>query len=101
LCSLGCPGTHSVEQAGIYLRNQPASAFQVLRLKAWATMPGFVPPSKRDQSIHTLVSLLYVSEYILINNYLSLGIERGNTYFMLTIFLLSKKFSMKSKPRKY
>jgi hypothetical protein len=34
LCSLGCPGTHFVDQAGLELRNLPASAFQVLGLKA-------------------------------------------------------------------
>jgi hypothetical protein len=37
LCSTGCPGTHSVDQAGLELRNPPASASQVLRLKACAT----------------------------------------------------------------
>jgi hypothetical protein len=37
LCSPGFPGTHSVEQAGPKLRNPPASAFQVLRLKACTT----------------------------------------------------------------
>jgi hypothetical protein len=26
LCSPGCPGTHSVDQAGLKLRNLPASA---------------------------------------------------------------------------
>jgi hypothetical protein len=30
LCSPGCPGTHSVDQAGLELRNLPASASQVL-----------------------------------------------------------------------
>jgi hypothetical protein len=39
LCSPGCPGTHSVDQAGLELRNPPASASQVLGLKAWATTP--------------------------------------------------------------
>jgi hypothetical protein len=34
LCSPGCPGTHSVDQAGLKLRNLPASASQVLGLKA-------------------------------------------------------------------
>jgi hypothetical protein len=34
LCSPGCPGTHSVDQAGLELRNLPASASQVLGLKA-------------------------------------------------------------------
>jgi hypothetical protein len=37
LCSSGCPGTHSVDQAGLELRNPPASASQVLGLKACAT----------------------------------------------------------------
>jgi hypothetical protein len=37
LCSPGCPGTHSVDQAGLELRNPPASAPQVLGLKACAT----------------------------------------------------------------
>jgi hypothetical protein len=37
LCSPGCPGTYSVDQAGLELRNPPASASQVLGLKACAT----------------------------------------------------------------
>jgi hypothetical protein len=36
----GCPGTHSVDQAGLELRNPPASASQVLGLKACAITPG-------------------------------------------------------------
>jgi hypothetical protein len=36
LCSPGCPGTHSVDQAGLELGNPPASASQVLGLKACA-----------------------------------------------------------------
>jgi hypothetical protein len=40
LCSPGCPGTHSVDQAGLELRNLPAPAFRVLGLKACATTPG-------------------------------------------------------------
>jgi hypothetical protein len=39
LCSLGCPGTHSIDQAGLELRNPPASASQVLGLKVCATTP--------------------------------------------------------------
>ena len=34
LYSPGCPGTHSVDQAGFELRNPPASASQILGLKA-------------------------------------------------------------------
>jgi hypothetical protein len=37
LCSPGCPGAHSVDQAGLELRNLPVSASQVLGLKACAT----------------------------------------------------------------
>jgi hypothetical protein len=41
LSSPGCPGTHFVDQAGLELRNLPASASRVLGLKACATTPGF------------------------------------------------------------
>ena len=41
LCnSPGCPGTHFVEQAGLKLRDLPASASRVLGLKPCNTMPG-------------------------------------------------------------
>jgi hypothetical protein len=40
LYSPGCPGTHSVDQAGLELRNPPASASWVLGLKVCATTPG-------------------------------------------------------------
>jgi hypothetical protein len=39
LYSPGCPGTHSVDQAVLKLRNPIASASQVLGLKACATTP--------------------------------------------------------------
>ncbi|GAB1300047.1 Mitogen-activated protein kinase 1 [Apodemus speciosus] len=49
LCSPGCPGTHSVDQAGLELRNPPASASQMLGLQACAaattaTTPPPPPP---------------------------------------------------------
>jgi hypothetical protein len=37
LCSPGCPGTHSVDQADLELKNPPVSASQVLGLKVCAT----------------------------------------------------------------
>ena len=37
LYSPGCPGAHSVDQAGLELRNPPASASRVLGLQACAT----------------------------------------------------------------
>jgi hypothetical protein len=43
LCSSGCPGTHFVDQAGLELRNPPASASQVLGLKACATIARLMP----------------------------------------------------------
>jgi hypothetical protein len=42
LCSPGCPGTHFIDQAGLELRNLPASASPVLGLKACATTPGWI-----------------------------------------------------------
>jgi hypothetical protein len=35
-----CPGAHFVDQAGLQLKNLPASASRVLGLKACATTPG-------------------------------------------------------------
>jgi hypothetical protein len=40
LCSPGCPGAHFVDQAGLELKNPPASASRVLGLKACVTTPG-------------------------------------------------------------
>jgi hypothetical protein len=37
LYSPGCPGTHFLDQAGLGLRNPPASASRVLGLKACTT----------------------------------------------------------------
>ena len=46
LCSLGYPGTHSVDEAGLELRYLPASASRVLGLKACATsLPRLRPSS--------------------------------------------------------
>jgi hypothetical protein len=39
LSSPGCPGTHFVDQAGLELRNPPASASRVLALKVCTTTP--------------------------------------------------------------
>jgi hypothetical protein len=37
LCTPGCPGTHSVDQADLELMDLPASSSQVLELKACTT----------------------------------------------------------------
>ena len=39
LYSPGCPGTHFVDQAGLELRNLPASSSRVLGLKVYTTTP--------------------------------------------------------------
>jgi hypothetical protein len=46
LYSPGCPGTHSVDQAGLKFRNPPASASQVLALKACVTTAQQLLPFK-------------------------------------------------------
>jgi hypothetical protein len=45
LYSPGCLGTHFVDQAGLKLRNPPASASQGLGLKACTTTPRLPPYS--------------------------------------------------------
>jgi hypothetical protein len=45
LYSPGCPGTYFVDQAGLELRNPPASVSRVLGLKACTTTPGLSSPS--------------------------------------------------------
>ena len=43
LCSPGCLGAHSVDQAGLELRNLPASVSQMLGLKVCATTAQLSP----------------------------------------------------------
>jgi hypothetical protein len=42
LCSPGCPGIYFVDQAGLKLRNLPASASEVLGLKVCTTMLSYI-----------------------------------------------------------
>jgi hypothetical protein len=69
LCSSGCSGTHFVDQAGLKLRNPPASASQVLGLKvctttAWPIMDpntgwkiGFMQMSAEPDTVSTAVKI--------------------------------------------
>jgi hypothetical protein len=60
LYSPGCPRTHFVDQAGLELRNLPASASRVLGLKACATTPG----SFKGFSIPLLfIQVIYVQDF--------------------------------------
>ena len=52
--SLYSPGTHSVDQAGLELRNPSASASQVLGLKAYTTMPSCLVLLSILSSVHFL-----------------------------------------------
>ena len=60
LCSPGCPGAHSVDQAGLKLRNPPASTSQVLGLKACAIL------SEKWTWEHTQRTLLFLFIYLLL-----------------------------------
>jgi hypothetical protein len=44
LCGPGCPGTHSVDQDGLELRNSPVSASRVLGLKMYPDQSVSYPP---------------------------------------------------------
>jgi hypothetical protein len=57
LYSPGYPGTHFVDQAGLELRDSPASASQVLGLKVCATTPGYFLTFLKDLFIY----FMYVS----------------------------------------
>jgi hypothetical protein len=57
LCNPGCPGTHSVDQAGLKLRNPSASASQVMGLKACATTAWLsFPPPPPHGSFHAIMA---------------------------------------------
>jgi hypothetical protein len=65
LCSPGCPGTHSVDQAGLELRNPPASASQVLGLKACATTTQLKTASSLElTSISVLLCLRHFNFFL-------------------------------------
>jgi hypothetical protein len=51
LYSPGCPGPHFVDQAGLELRNPPASASRALGLKACATTAQLLLNSFTDDKI--------------------------------------------------
>jgi hypothetical protein len=54
-----CPGTHFVDQAGLELRNPPASASQVQGLKACATTP-----SKIFLSLKNIYRITFLSQVL-------------------------------------
>jgi hypothetical protein len=58
LCSPGCPETHSVDLAGLKLKNLPASASQVLGLKACAATAW--PQPYFNDYLRALIFSLYI-----------------------------------------
>ena len=59
LCSPGCPETHSVDQAGLELKNPPASASQVLGLKGRF----ITPPRSSASTLGLFEEKLLVTQY--------------------------------------
>jgi hypothetical protein len=57
LYSLGCPGTQSVDKAGLELRNPTASASRVLGSKVSTTMPGASPFQMLLHKLHFPVQI--------------------------------------------
>jgi hypothetical protein len=78
LYSPGCPGTHSVDQAGLELRNLPASASQVLGLKACTTTPGQNYHFKR---VFIIFSYALLKPPCKISKWLYLLFENQPSYF--------------------
>jgi hypothetical protein len=76
LCIPGCPGTHFVDQAGLKLRNPPASASQVLGLKACATTV-WLPLLFMETDSH------YIAQYCGLNENDSHRLVCLNTWFLL------------------
>jgi hypothetical protein len=78
LCNTGYPGTNSVDQAGLELRNPPASASQVLGLKVCATTAQPV----------VMVLMLTVTEKYITHNYvkfIELDIEQLCCWFVFSV----------------
>ena len=63
LCSTACPGTHSEDQAVLKLRDLPASAFQVLGLKACDTTN-----FKKNVIIGTFINYFLYFKHLLMND---------------------------------
>jgi hypothetical protein len=83
LCSPGCPGTHSVDQAGLELRNPPTKcylAFQVLGLKVCATTAWL--------KIELFIYLMYVSTLQLSSHTPEKGIGSHYRWLGTTMWLL-------------
>jgi hypothetical protein len=66
LCSTGCPGTHSVDQTVLELRNVPASASQVLGLKSCSTTAWPRMKLKRIKSFYLFIFQMLPTQYTVV-----------------------------------
>jgi hypothetical protein len=65
LCSPGYPGTHSVDQAGLELRNPPASASPVLGLKVYATSAGSQYMFLKSENYEAFIESMKICQYFI------------------------------------
>ena len=87
LCSPGCPGTHSVDQASLELRNLPASASRVLGITPGPEAPE--PPPKHaalKSEQGTLTSSESHSEAIPKRKLSSIGIQVGVPFALSSVY---------------
>jgi hypothetical protein len=66
LCGPGCPGTHSVDQAGLKLRDLPASASQMLGLKVCAT----TAQQERDRNKVLFMNELFLANFFFFSRFI-------------------------------
>ena len=91
LYSPGCPGTHSVGQTGLELRNLPATPSQVLGLKACATMPGllsFILTVLSSSWPAHMATFLCLSQYMVALLYSLVHVLLFNDGFSLLVSLI-------------
>jgi hypothetical protein len=93
LCSPGYSETHSVDQAGLELRNPPASASQVLVLKACATTPSlhniYILPSKYVAVVKTiLLFVCFFVDFLVFENVMANIITEISNYLILGSYVV-------------
>ena len=94
LYSSGCPGTHSADQTGLKPRNPPASASQVLGLKACATTTRLYPIFNR---VIWFSGVQLLEFFIYIGYQLPIGLKIAKDLFTicwLPFYLIDSVFAL-------